>query len=73
MPMVLVGFVIFSKKPSTEINPDECVALGAALTATLAAALEKGQKPPVDIKDVAGHSLGMAVYRDGALQHNHHT
>jgi molecular chaperone DnaK len=73
MPMVRRSIrEIFQQEPSTEINPDECVALGAALTAALAAALESGQNPPVDIKtkDVAVHSLGMAVYQHGNLYNN---
>jgi len=60
---------IFQKEPSTEINPDECVSLGAALTAALIAAQKAGQKPPTDIRthDVAGHSLGMVVYKNGQM------
>jgi molecular chaperone DnaK len=70
MPMVRSRIrEIFKKEPSTEINPDECVALGAALTAALAAAHKQGQKSPIDIKthDVSGHSLGMVVYKNGEL------
>ena len=73
MPMVRKSIrEMFQKEPSTEINPDECVALGAALTATLAAALESGQNSPIDIKtkDVAVHSLGMAAYQKGTLYNN---
>jgi molecular chaperone DnaK len=62
---------IFKKEPARDINPDECVAMGAALTAALEAAQLAGEAPPVDIRthDVAGHSLGMVVYKDGKL-HN---
>lgn len=60
---------LFNKDPATDINPDECVALGAALTAALESAHRAGEKPPVDIRthDVTSHSLGMVVYRDGEL------
>lgn len=62
---------IFDKEPATDINPDECVSLGAALTAALESARLTGERPPVDIRthDVTSHSLGMVVYRDGQL-HN---
>ncbi|MAA78530.1 MAG: molecular chaperone DnaK [Deltaproteobacteria bacterium] len=73
MPMVRRNIrEMFKQEPSTEINPDECVALGAALTAALAAALESGKEAPIDIKtkDVAVHSLGMAAYQDGTLFNN---
>ncbi len=62
---------IFGKEPARDINPDECVAMGAALTAALESAQLAGEAPPVDIRthDVAGHSLGMVVYKDGKL-HN---
>ena len=61
----------FGKDPATDINPDECVSLGAALTAALEAARLAGEAPPVDIRthDVTSHSLGMVVFRDGKL-HN---
>lgn len=62
---------IFDKEPATDINPDECVAMGAALTAALESARLTGERPPVDIRthDVTSHSLGMVVYRDGRM-HN---
>jgi uncharacterized protein YegL len=61
----------FEQAPSTDINPDECVSLGAALTAALEAAALSGEEAPVDIstRDVTSHSLGLAVYRDNQL-HN---
>ncbi|MCP4809730.1 MAG: Hsp70 family protein [Proteobacteria bacterium] len=61
----------FSRAPATDINPDECVALGAALTAALEAARLSGEKPDIDIRthDVTSHSLGMVVFRDQKL-HN---
>ncbi|HNC97751.1 MAG TPA: Hsp70 family protein, partial [Myxococcota bacterium] len=60
---------LFDKDPATDINPDECVAYGAALTAAIEASRLQGQPPPVDIRthDVTSHSLGMVVYRDGKL------
>lgn len=62
---------IFDKDPATDINPDECVAMGAALTAALESARLSGDRPPVDIRthDVTSHSLGMVAYRDGRM-HN---
>ncbi|MBO84044.1 MAG: molecular chaperone DnaK [Deltaproteobacteria bacterium] len=60
---------LFDKEPATDINPDECVALGAALTAVLESARLAGEAPPVDIRthDVTSHSLGMVVFRSGSL------
>ncbi|MFH1465979.1 MAG: Hsp70 family protein [Pseudomonadota bacterium] len=62
---------VFERAPATDINPDECVAMGAALTAALEAARLTGDAPPVDIRthDVTSHSLGMVVFRAGKL-HN---
>ncbi len=62
---------IFNREPATDINPDECVALGAALTAAIESSRIAGEAPPVDIRthDVTSHSLGMVVYRDARL-HN---
>jgi molecular chaperone DnaK len=62
---------LFARAPATDINPDECVALGAALTAALESARRSGRKPDIDIRthDVTSHSLGMVVYRGGSL-HN---
>ncbi len=70
MPMVRELITrIFQREPATDINPDECVSLGAALMAALESARLAGEKPPVDIRthDVTSHSLGMVVYRDGKL------
>ena len=62
---------VFGRDAATDINPDECVALGAALTAAIESSRIAGEAPPVDIRthDVTSHSLGMVVYRDGHL-HN---
>jgi molecular chaperone DnaK len=72
MPMVREMIQrIFGKEPATDINPDECVALGAALTAAIESSRLAGEAPPVDIRthDVTSHSLGMVAFRDGRL-HN---
>ncbi len=60
---------MFGRDPATDINPDECVALGAALTAAIESSKLAGEAPPVDIRthDVTSHSLGMVVYREGKL------
>ena len=72
MPMVRSRIEeMFGKAPARDINPDEAVALGAALTAAIESAERSGSAPPIDIttRDVTSHSLGMVVYRDGRL-HN---
>ncbi len=60
---------VFGRDAATDINPDECVALGAALTAAIESSRASGEAPPVDIRthDVTSHSLGMVVYREGRL------
>ena len=73
MPMIHRSIKeLFQKDPSREVNPDECVALGAALTAELEHAARQKRKSKVDIQteDVAGHSLGLIVYRDGVLSNS---
>ncbi len=70
MPMVREMLKrMWGRDPATDINPDECVALGAALTAAIEASRLLGEAPPVDIRthDVTSHSLGMVVFRDGRL------
>ncbi|MBN2799622.1 MAG: Hsp70 family protein [Deltaproteobacteria bacterium] len=70
MPMVRTMLTeIFGKEPSTEINPDEAIALGAALTAAVESSRLAGEESPIDMRtsDVTSHSLGMVVYRDTAL------
>mgnify|MGYP001944926499 CR=1 FL=1 len=59
----------FGKDPSTEINPDECVAMGAAITAAIESAIRNNEAPPVDIEthDVASHQLGLVVLKDNRL------
>jgi molecular chaperone DnaK (HSP70) len=73
MPMVRTMIQsMFEKAAATDINPDECVALGAALTAALESARLSGEKPPVDIRthDVTSHSLGMVVFKGGHLKNS---
>jgi len=70
MPMVRDTLTaIFGKPPATDINPDEAVALGAALTAAIESAALAGEESPVEIRthDVTSHSLGMVVYRENSL------
>jgi molecular chaperone DnaK len=70
MPMVREMLLrVFQKPAATDINPDEAIALGAALTAALEAARRAGESAPVDIRthDVTSHSLGLAVVHRGRL------
>lgn len=70
MPMVRTTLTeLFGKPPATDINADEAIALGAALTAAIESAALAGEESPVDIRthDVTSHSLGMVVYRDEKL------
>ena len=72
MPMVRQALEqTFGKSPATDINPDEAIALGAALTATLELAERSGESDSIDLRthDVTSHALGMVTYNDGAL-HN---
>jgi len=60
---------MFGKKPRTDINPDEAVAMGAAIYAArhavdagLAVVDSEGQKvlpPPIKMTDVNSHPLGV--------------
>ena len=70
MPMVRAMLKArFERAPATDINPDECVALGAALTAALESARLSGEKSDIDIRthDVTSHSLGMVVVAEGPV------
>jgi len=72
MPMVRQMLTdVFDKPPGADINPDEAVALGAALTATMEAARREGKESAIDIRthDVTSHSLGMVALKNGQL-HN---
>lgn len=72
MPMVREMIKrLFDREPATDINPDECVALGAALTAAIESSRLAGEAPPVDIRthDVTSHSLGLVAFKDGRI-HN---
>jgi molecular chaperone DnaK len=62
---------VFGRPPATDINPDEAIALGAALSAAIESAELRGEQPIVSMRtrDVTSHSLGMVVYRDDKL-HN---
>ncbi len=73
MPMVRESLRrLFGRDAATDINPDECVALGAALTAAIEASRLTGEPPPVDIRthDVTSHSLGMVAYRNSKLRNS---
>lgn len=80
MPMVaalLRGY--FEREPGRELNPDECVAMGAAVKAALLAqergALivrlgpQAGLLAKMRDQNVISHSFGLVVLKDGAL-HN---
>jgi len=64
---------VTGKKPSKEVHPDEAVALGAALQATLVE-IEKGianistknNLPVIFISDVNSHSMGIVTYNSEA-------
>ena len=43
---------LFGKKPHKGINPDEVVAIGAAIQAEIIAAKDEGRKPEGDVKDM---------------------
>ncbi|MFT7519422.1 MAG: molecular chaperone DnaK [Kiritimatiellia bacterium] len=73
MPMVRKQLeAIFGQVPSTDINPDEAIAMGAALTASIEYAKLSGEATPIDIRthDVTSHSLGMVVYKGGDLSNS---
>ena len=58
---------LFGKEPCKEINPDEVVAIGAAVQAEVIAAKDEGRKPEGEIKDmllldVAPLSLGIETF-----------
>lgn len=58
---------LFNKEPNKEINPDEVVALGAAIQGEILSAKEEGRKTEGDVKDmllldVTPLSLGIETY-----------
>jgi molecular chaperone DnaK len=71
MPMVgeLVARVT-AKQPELAVNPDEAVALGAAIQAEIVAAESRGQAPglasgqPLVVRDVCSQSLGVVAVED---------
>jgi len=77
MPMVVNMLKdYFGKEPSKSLNPDECVALGAAVKAALlkkktwALPSEKkvwGLPPKLEDINVTSHSFGLAILKDGEL------
>lgn len=70
MPMVREALqAAFGRPPATDINPDEAIALGAALTAALEFAERTGDADTIDLRthDVTSHALGMVTYNEGAL------
>lgn len=65
---------VTGKNPSKEVNPDEVVALGAAIQGTMLH-LKEGKATPaslsiVEIKDVNSHSLGVIAVDDKMKEHN---
>ncbi|MFH0774955.1 MAG: Hsp70 family protein [bacterium] len=74
MPMIKEMVQSLSgKTPSEEINPDEAVAIGAAIQATLTDAEEKKEESkivdktgkaigPIEIRNVTSHTLGVTIY-----------
>lgn len=56
----------FGKAPLKTVNPDEAVAIGAALYANIRMQENHSQK----LVDVCSHSIGVAVYNDKGQQEN---
>ncbi|MEN9787606.1 MAG: hypothetical protein RLZZ299_2870 [Pseudomonadota bacterium] len=72
MPMVRARVAsAFGQEPDTALNPDECVAMGAALLAAMERARLAGERAPVDLRtrDVTGHTLGVLARRGDTLVH----
>lgn len=70
MPMVRTMLSrCFKKEPSLEINPDECVALGAAIVAAIESCRIAAEARPFTLltHDVISHSLGVAVRAGGKV------
>ncbi len=80
MPMIKKMLQELSGKIlSEEVNPDEAVALGAAIQATLIDAKEKGEKPiivdrtgksigPMEVGNITSHTLGITATVEGKLR-----
>jgi molecular chaperone DnaK len=58
----------FGRKPRTDVNPDECVAMGAAIMAVKYVDTSASEAPPdvpdIDVSDVTSHSLGVREGED---------
>ncbi len=70
MPMIRKMLkAAFDKEPSTDINPDEAIAMGAAIVASLENAARGGESAPVELRtqDVTSHSLGLLTLSDADL------
>lgn len=68
---------VTGKKPSMEVNPDEVVAMGAAIQGMMlqvesgtADLVERGTFPLVEIQDVNSHSLGVLALDDFGKEKN---
>jgi len=59
--------VFFGKEPSREVNPDEAVAMGAAIYASI---YLKESKDYIVYKDICSHSIGILVFVDEIHQEN---
>lgn len=77
MPMIremLTNY--FGKQPNSSMNPDECVAIGAAIYADRIKPKLRGLRPSARysrikrISDVCPHSLGFAVFKNGVIQNS---
>ncbi len=72
MPMVRARIAaVFGREPDTSLNPDACVAMGAALLAAMERARLAGERAPVALhtRDVTGHTLGVLARRGDTLVH----
>jgi len=57
----------FGKEPSREVNPDEAVAMGAAIYGSI---YLKESKKNIVYKDICSHSIGILVFVDEIHQEN---
>jgi molecular chaperone DnaK len=73
MPAVTVLIEsVYGKKPSSELHPDEVVAHGAAILATMMMAEDRDEASPglpnISITDVNSHSLGVVAVHSSTNQ-----